>query len=186
MLRKQSKIHEPLEGRDPSSAVHPPCPFLELTVHYNVFFPPVYLSSSPATGKATHYCPGPLSQRHTVPLVPVTGHRDITQPEGHSLGDVVGLIHVGIHGEAKFSQSLDLATGGVIKETLISVLRYSGSYSQLSSLVHHGPAHWGPLRPQQTEAGEGPDTALNESLTSLIATKIPEFIHQGSMGNIQG
>lgn len=147
---------------------------------------PILFSSHRQSHSLLSLCPGPLSQRHTVPLVPVTGHRDITQLEGHSLGDVVGLIHVGIHGEAKFSQSLDLATGGVIKEALISVLRYSGSYSQLSSLVHHGPAHWSPLRPQQTEAGEGPDTALNESLTSLIATKIPEFIHQGSMGNIQG
>ena len=34
----------------------------------------------------------------------------------------------------------------------------------------------GPLRPQQAEGREGLDTALDEPLAPLVATKMPEFI----------
>ena len=71
-------------------------------------------------------------------------------------------------------------------ETLPPVLRHSGTHPHLSCLVHQRPGHRGPLRPQQTYGGEVPDTALDESLAPLIATEIPEFIHQGSVGNVQG
>lgn len=44
----------------------------------------------------------------------------------------------------------------------------------------------GPFGSQQTEGGESLDTALDESLDPLIAAKMPEFIRQGSVGDIQG
>lgn len=73
----------------------------------------------------------------------------------------------------------------MVNETLAPVLRQGASHSQFSSVVHQGPGHRGPLRPHNTEAGEGKDTAFNELLALLIATKMPEAIHQCSMCNIQ-
>lgn len=121
-----------------------------------------------------------------MPLVPVTGHTETLDFEAHSLHDVVGFIHMGIQGEAKFPQSLDLGTDDMINEMVSSVLRHSACHPQLSCLIHHGPGHRGPLGSQQTEGGKGLDTVLNESLAPLIAAKMPEFIHQGSMCDIQG
>lgn len=74
----------------------------------------------------------------------------------------------------------------MVNETLAPVLRQGASHSQFSSVVHQAPGHGDPLRPHNTEAGEGVDTALNELLTSLVATKMPEAVHQGSVCDIQG
>lgn len=92
---------------------------------------------------------------------------------------------MGIERELKFRQSLDLVSAVMVNEVLTPVLRQCGSHSQLSSVVHQGPGHGGPLRPQQTEAGEGPDAALDESRASFIATKVPQLVHQSSVGDIQ-
>ena len=74
----------------------------------------------------------------------------------------------------------------MVNETLVPVLRQGASHSQFSSVVHQAPGHRNPLRSHNTGAGEGVDTALNELLTFLIATIMPDAIHQRSMCNIQG
>lgn len=86
----------------------------------------------------------------------------------------------------KFVQSMDVNIHEIGDETLAPVLRHSTPHPYLACLVHQAPGHRGPLRPQQAEGGEGPDAALNEHLAPLIAPKMPEFIHQRSMGNVQG
>ena len=91
-----------------------------------------------------------------------------------------------IHGEAEIIYSLNLVEGNMVNETLVPVLRQGASHSQFSSVVHQAPGHRDPLRSHNTGAGEGVDTALNELLTFLIATKMPDAIHQRSMCNIQG
>lgn len=126
------------------------------------------------------------SHRHTVPLVPVTGHGEMMQIIKRLLRNFVILVDMSICGEAEILQSLGLGVDNIGDETLGSVLRQGASHPHLSCLVHQGPGHGGPLRPQQSNAGEVPDTALDESLAPLIATKMPEFIHQGSVGDIQG
>jgi hypothetical protein len=88
-----------------------------------------------------------------------------------------------IHGEAKCLPGLDLAIGDTEHKTSDQVLKYSASHQQLSGVVHQGLSHWTPLRLHQTEAEESPDTAFDESLASLITTKMPGFIHQGSTSN---
>ena len=90
------------------------------------------------------------------------------------------------YGEAEFVQSLGVDKQHMRDETLAPVLRQRDPQPHFSCLVHQGPGHRGPLRPQQAEGGEGPDTALNESLAPLIATKMPEFIHHASVDRIQG
>lgn len=91
-----------------------------------------------------------------------------------------------IDGEAEFVQTLGLGIDDIGYQAQVPVLRQGTSHPHLSCVIHQGPGHGGPLGPQQTEVGEGPDAALDESLAPLIATKVPEFIHHGSMGNIQG
>ena len=102
------------------------------------------------------------------------------------LYDFVGSVCMVIYGEAEFVQSVGVDKQHMGDETLAPVLRQGGPHPHLSCLVHQGPGHRGPLRPQQAEGGEGPDTALDESLAPLIATEMPEFIHHGSMDRIQG
>ena len=87
-------------------------------------------------------------QRHKVPLVPAVGHKDTLHVGAHFLHDVIGLVYVGIQGEAKFVQSLDLDTGDVGDEPLGPVLRQGACHPQLSRLVHQHPGHRGPLGPQ--------------------------------------
>jgi len=86
----------------------------------------------------------------------------------------------------KFVQSMDVNIHEIGDETLVPVLRQSTPHPYLVCLVHQAPRHRGPLGPQQAEGGEGPDAALGESLAPLIATEMPEFIHQGSVGSVQG
>jgi len=86
----------------------------------------------------------------------------------------------------KFVQSMDVNIHEIGDETLVPVLRQSTPHPYLVCLVHQAPRHRGPLGPQQAEGGECLDTALNESLAPVIATKMPEFIHQGSVGSVQG
>lgn len=120
-----------------------------------------------------------------MPLVPGTGHADMMQIVTHFLHNFVFLVCVRIQREAEFVQSLGLDIHNIGDEALVPVLRHGGPHPHLSCLVHQVPAHRCPFRPQQTEGGEGLDTPLNESLAPLIATKMPEFIHQGRVGNIQ-
>lgn len=121
-----------------------------------------------------------------MPLVPGTGHADVMQIVTHFLHDFVVLVCVRIHREAKFVQSLGLAIDEIGDEAPVPVLGHGASHPYLSCLVHQVPAHRSPLGPQQTEGGEGLDTALDESLAPLIAAEMPEFVHQGSVGDIQG
>ena len=74
-------------------------------------------------------------QRHKVPLVPAVGHEDTLHVGAHFLHDVIGLVYVGIQGEAKSVQSLDLDTGDVGDEPLGPVLRQGVYWLQWSS--HH-------------------------------------------------
>lgn len=121
-----------------------------------------------------------------MPLVPVAGHADEMQTVAHLLHNFVTLVCVRIQGEAEFLQSLDLGIDDVRDKALALVFRQGTSHPQLARLVHQAPGHKGPLGPQQAEGGEGLDAAFDESLAPLIAPEIPEFIHQGSVGNIQG
>lgn len=98
----------------------------------------------------------------------------------------VGFVCVHICGEATFIQSLDVDTQQMGDETLAPVLRQGGPHPYLSCLVHQGPRYRGALRPQQADGEKVADTLLNESLAPLVATKMPELIHQGSVGNIHG
>lgn len=121
-----------------------------------------------------------------MPLVPVTGHDDMVQTVTHFLYDFVGYECMVICRVAKFVHSADVSIHDIGAETLGPVLRHSTPHPYLSCLIHQAPGYRGPLRPQKAEGGEGADTALDESLAPLIPTKTPEFIHQGSVGNIQG
>ena len=129
---------------------------------------------------------GPVSQGHADPLVPTAGDGDVTQVVTDSLGDSVGFVCVVICGDAELVQSPGVDSQHVGDEPAAPVLGQGGPHPDLSRLVHQGPGRRGPLRPQQAEGGEGPDTALDESLAPLIATKMPEFIHQSSMCRIHG
>lgn len=156
-------------------------------LNYNILFPSVHPAISPTPCPATSslsFVTVPALKRHTVPLIPTTGYTDMFQEGIQSLDCEVGLIYMQIKGKAEISQILNLGNDNMVNETLASVLRCSTCHSHFSSVIHQGPGHWRPIRPHQTEAGEGADTALDELLASLVATKIPDTVHQGSMLNI--
>ena len=129
---------------------------------------------------------GPASQGHTGPLVPTAGDGDVMQVVTDSLDDSVGFVCVVIRRDAELVQGPGVDSQHVGDEPPAPVLGQGGPHPDLSRLVHQGPGRRGSLGPQQAEGGEGPDTALDESLAPLIATKMPEFIHQSGMCRIQG
>ena len=126
----------------------------------------------------------PTLQGLTVPLVPPMGNGDVMQVVTDFLHDFVGFVRVVIHGDAELVQSPGVDSQHVGDEPVATVLGQRGPHPDLSRLVHQGPGGRGPLRPQKAEGGEGPDTALDEPLAPLVATKMPEFIHQSGMGRI--
>ena len=128
----------------------------------------------------------PTLQGLTVPLVPPMGDGDVMQVVTDFLHDFVGFVRVVIHGDAELVQSLGVDSQDVGDEPVATVLGHRGPHPNLSRLVHQGPGGRGPLRPQQAEGREGLDTALDEPLAPLVATKMPEFIHQSGMGRIHG
>lgn len=153
-----------------------------MTIHFSLFTQP-FLSLQ--VQAPSH--PFLALWRYTVPLVPGTGQQgDIPQLGNFSLNSEVSLIHMCIYGKAKLFYCLNLLGSNMVNETTAPVPRQGASHSQFSSVVHQGPRHRGPLRPHNTEAGEGKDTTFNELLALLIATKIPDAIYQCSMCNIQG
>lgn len=117
------------------------------------------------------------SERHTIPLFPVTGMGTFCRVQ---LSLRVMWLAPSSSRVWKWAK---VTLGG---KTLGPVLRPSTHHPQFTCLVHQAPGHRGPLGPQQAEGGEGPQSTLDESLAPLIATKMPEFIHQGSAGHIQG
>ena len=125
------------------------------------------------------------SQRLTVPLVPVTGHGHVVEALTHLLYDLVLGVHVSIHREAPLEQTLGLLVDGVGDKPLGLVLRQGACHPHLSRLVHQGPGHRGPLKPQQAEVGEALDTALNEPQAPLVAAEKPESVHHSRMAKIR-
>ena len=142
--------------------------------------PPV-MSSDPSTLAPTQG----HSQRLTVPLVPVTGHGHMVEALTHLLHDLVLGVHVSIHREAPLEQTLGLLVDGMGDEPLGPVLRQGTCHPHLSRLVHQGPGHRGPLKPQQAEVGETPDTTLDEPQAPLVAAKKPESVHHSRMAKIR-
>lgn len=92
----------------------------------------------------------PELQRHTIPLIPVTGHRDVLQSMAHFLHEFVGSVHMIIHRVAKFIHNQSLSMNDVGDETLCPVIRHSACHSHFSSLVHQSPGYRGPFRSQET------------------------------------
>ena len=103
----------------------------------------------------------------------------------HLLHDLVLGVHVRIHGESPLEQTLDLLVDDLGDEPHGPVIRHGASLPHLSCLVHQGPGHRGPLRPQQAEGGEVPDAALDEPLAPLVAAEKPEPVHQSRVARLR-
>ena len=86
------------------------------------------------------------SQRHTVPLIPATGHAKVIQSVTHLLHNFVSLVYVRIGGETEFGQNLGMGKDDVGDEALGLVLKLGACHPHLSCLVHQGPSYRGPLR----------------------------------------
>lgn len=103
----------------------------------------------------------------------------MVQSVAHPLHGFVALVCVRVDRKAKPVHGLALRVDNIGDKALAPVLRQGACDPRFSSLVHQGPGHQRPIRPQQTEARKAPDTALDEPLAPRIASKQPKFVQKG-------
>lgn len=105
------------------------------------FWSPLFFVCHPITSPGppspnTILCSRLASHRHTLPLVPGTGHGEMLQFVTHFLHGNIAFVCVGINRKATFLHNLVLWIDNKGDKTLISILRHGASHPHLSSLVH--------------------------------------------------
>lgn len=114
-----------------------------VTTDYSLFF----FSTQPSVPQQFTQYFRAISERHTVPLFPVSGHGDILQGVAQASHDVAGSFQ---------SQSLEMGKGDLGCKALDPVFRPTSCHPQFTCLVHEAPGYRGPLLPQQAEGGGQP------------------------------